>query len=68
MDSKFTIPKDYKEYLVEHYTKDWIVPIKNAHACNPNLYLRIKETLKDNINPVFKIISFIKQKVYAKNK
>jgi len=68
MDSKFIIPKDYKEYLVEHYTENWIVPIKNAHACNPNLYLIIKKFLKYNINPLFRIISFIKQKVYVKNK
>ena len=68
MDSKFYIPKDYERYLIDHYGKDWKVPIKDYHACNPNLYLRTKNIIKNNSEPLFKIISFIKQKVYVQTK
>jgi len=68
MDSKFKIPRESEKYLIEHYGKNWRVPIKDAHACNPNIYLIIKNFLKKNTRPIFNIISFLKKRVYVKNK
>jgi len=66
--SRFNIPKEFESYLIEHYGDSWRVPIKDYHACNPNIYLRIKNFLKYNMKSVFNIISFIKQKVYVQNR
>ena len=68
MDSKFKIPKESEKYLIKHYGANWRIPLKDAHACNPNLYLIIKNFLKNNIRPIFNIISFLKKRFYAKNK
>jgi len=68
MDSRFKIPKESEEYLIEHYGENWRVPVKDAHACNPNLYLSIKNLLKYNLRPLFNIISFLKKRFYVQSK
>ena len=68
MDSRFKIPKESEEYLIEHYGENWRVPVKDAHACNPNLYLSIKNFLKYNLRPLFNIISFLKKRFYVQSK
>jgi len=68
MNSTFKIPRESERYLIEHYGENWRVPVKDAHACNPNIYLSIKNFLKYNFKSIFNIISFVKKRFYAKTK
>ena len=62
LDNQFNIPANYIGYLEEHYGEDWQTPKINAHACNPGVYLNIKNYLK-NFKILFKIISWIKKRL-----
>jgi len=67
-DSQFNIPKEYLSYLKDHYGEDWKKPVKNSHACNPSLYLKIKTLIQKHAKPLFQILSKVKKAINDDNK
>ncbi len=61
LGGEFQVPTNYIGYLKAHYGDTWGTPIKGNHACNPGPYLWVRNMLKKNFPPMFKIISAIKR-------
>ena len=64
----FNIPQNAEKLLVHLYGKDWKTPKINTPASNYGLYLSIKFLIKKKSKSLYKIISWIKQKLYVHNK
>jgi lipopolysaccharide cholinephosphotransferase len=45
----FDIPNDYKNYLIDLYGQDWLIPKNNCHAYSPNRYVRLKRFINKRL-------------------
>jgi len=61
LGKQFLVPKQSEELLAKIYGEDWMIPMKDNKGYNFGLYRLVKNYIKNNFYPLFKIISRIKK-------
>jgi len=61
LGEQFLVPRKAEELLAKIYGEDWMIPMKDNKGYNFGLYRLVKNYIRNNFYPLFKLISRLKK-------
>ena len=65
LGTSFNVPKNPEKLLNKLYGENWRVPDKNGSTINYGFSLKSRIYIRDNLRPLFDLLSWTKHKIYA---